>query len=133
MLIFQQRQWAFVDCAQQHFGQQNYGQQNFGLAVPRPVCKKLKQLGKFRIDFTEILHYIYIIIIFHCNYFLTKLLLFSNPATPTLNSKVNDKVVVSRSCAYEDINSPPDQCMRTTTPSYIKTEFCETCGHDGKI
>lgn len=48
-------------------------------------------------------------------------------------STVNDKVVVSRSCAYEDINAPSDSCMRLTTPSYIRTEFCETCGHDGKI
>lgn len=44
---------------------------------------------------------------------------------------VNDKVVVLRSCSWEDINAPADSCMRTTTPSYIKTEFCETCGHDG--
>lgn len=44
---------------------------------------------------------------------------------------INDKVVISRSCAWEDVNALPDSCMRTTTPSYIKTEFCETCGHDG--
>lgn len=48
-----------------------------------------------------------------------------------LQLSVNDKVVVSRSCSWEDINAPADSCMRTTTPSYIKTEFCETCGHDG--
>lgn len=46
---------------------------------------------------------------------------------------VNDKVVVSRSCSWEDINAPADSCMRTSTPSYIKTEFCETCGHDGEL
>lgn len=46
-------------------------------------------------------------------------------------STVNDKIVVSRSCAYEDINQSADACMRQSTPSYIRTEFCETCGHDG--
>lgn len=49
-----------------------------------------------------------------------------------LDFLVNDKVVVSRSCAWEDFNLPADSCMRSTTPSYIKTEFCETCGHDGE-
>jgi hypothetical protein len=42
----QQRQWAYVDCQQQSFGGSNYGQQNYGQALPRPVCKKMKQLGK---------------------------------------------------------------------------------------
>uniref|UniRef100_A0A182YN72 Protein sleepless n=1 Tax=Anopheles stephensi TaxID=30069 RepID=A0A182YN72_ANOST len=44
---------------------------------------------------------------------------------------VNDRVVVSRSCAYEDINTPPNSCVNAQTPSYIKTEFCETCLTDG--
>jgi hypothetical protein len=49
----------------------------------------------------------------------------------SLIQTVNDRVVVSRSCAYEDINQSADTCMRQQTPSYIRTEFCETCGHDG--
>jgi hypothetical protein len=55
----------------------------------------------------------------------------SRPVCKKMKQLINDKVVVSRSCSWEDINAPADSCMRTTTPSYIKTEFCETCGHDG--
>uniref|UniRef100_A0A2M4C2B6 Putative secreted protein n=2 Tax=Anopheles marajoara TaxID=58244 RepID=A0A2M4C2B6_9DIPT len=44
---------------------------------------------------------------------------------------INDRVVVSRSCAFEDVNAPPNSCLNTQTPSYIKTEFCETCTTDG--
>lgn len=44
---------------------------------------------------------------------------------------INDRVVVSRSCAFEDINAPPNSCTNAQTPSYIKTEFCETCLTDG--
>ncbi|XP_070496903.1 UPAR/Ly6 domain-containing protein twit-like isoform X2 [Chironomus tepperi] len=55
----------------------------------------------------------------------------SRPVCKKMKQLINDKVVISRSCSWEDINAPPDSCMRTTTPSYIKTEFCETCGHDG--
>ncbi|CAG9798526.1 unnamed protein product [Chironomus riparius] len=55
----------------------------------------------------------------------------SRPVCKKMKQLINDKVVISRSCSWEDINAPADSCMRTTTPSYIKTEFCETCGHDG--
>jgi len=55
----------------------------------------------------------------------------SRPVCKKMKQLINDKVVISRSCSWEDINAPADQCMRATTPSYIKTEFCETCGHDG--
>ncbi|CRL01013.1 CLUMA_CG014398, isoform A [Clunio marinus] len=55
----------------------------------------------------------------------------SRPVCKKMKQLVNDKVVVSRSCSWEDVNAPADSCMRTQTPSYIKTEFCETCGHDG--
>lgn len=48
-----------------------------------------------------------------------------------LNCAVNDKVVVSRACSWEDVNAPADACLRQNTPSYIKTEFCETCSYDG--
>lgn len=44
---------------------------------------------------------------------------------------INDRVVVSRSCAWEDVNAPPNSCVNTQTPSYIKNEFCETCTTDG--
>ncbi|KFB46236.1 AGAP008640-PA-like protein [Anopheles sinensis] len=44
---------------------------------------------------------------------------------------INDRVVVSRSCSFEDINAPPNACTNAQTPSYIKTEFCETCLTDG--
>jgi hypothetical protein len=55
----------------------------------------------------------------------------TRPVCKKMKQQINDKLVVSRSCSWEDINAPTDSCMRTTTPSYIKTEFCETCGHDG--
>lgn len=55
----------------------------------------------------------------------------ARPVCKKMKQLVNDKLVVSRSCAYEDVNAPADSCMRLTTPSYIRTEFCETCGHDG--
>lgn len=44
---------------------------------------------------------------------------------------VNDRVVVSRSCAWEDVNAAPNSCINAQTPSYIRTEFCETCTTDG--
>lgn len=44
---------------------------------------------------------------------------------------VNDRVVISRSCAWEDVNAQPNSCINAQTPSYIKTEFCETCTTDG--
>ncbi|XP_055545324.1 uncharacterized protein LOC129730197 [Wyeomyia smithii] len=44
---------------------------------------------------------------------------------------INDRVVVSRSCAWEDVSAPPNSCINAQTPSYIKTEFCETCTTDG--
>jgi hypothetical protein len=55
----------------------------------------------------------------------------TRPVCKKMKQLINDKVVVSRSCSWEDINAPADSCMRVSTPSYIKTEFCETCGHDG--
>lgn len=44
---------------------------------------------------------------------------------------VNDKYVISRSCFWENVNAPKDECLNNNTPSYIKTEFCETCSTDG--
>jgi len=44
---------------------------------------------------------------------------------------VNDKHVISRSCFWENVNAPKDECLNSNTPSYIKTEFCETCSTDG--
>jgi len=44
---------------------------------------------------------------------------------------VNDRYVISRSCFWENVNAPRDECMHSSTPSYIKTEFCETCSTDG--
>jgi len=44
---------------------------------------------------------------------------------------INDKTVVSRSCFWEDVNAPRDSCYSTNTPSYIKTEYCQTCTTDG--
>lgn len=40
-------------------------------------------------------------------------------------------MVVQRSCFFEDQNAVPNTCLNTNTPSYIKTEFCETCNTDG--
>lgn len=48
-----------------------------------------------------------------------------------MRQTINDRVVISRSCAWEDINAPPNSCINSQTPSYIKTEFCETCTTDG--
>lgn len=64
---------------------------------------------------------------------------FSKLATPInftdlflfLIHLVNDKYVISRSCFWENINAPKDECINNNTPSYIKTEFCETCDTDG--
>ncbi|XP_055683099.1 uncharacterized protein LOC129789974 [Lutzomyia longipalpis] len=55
----------------------------------------------------------------------------SRPVCKKMKQKIYDKIVVSRSCFWEDINTPPDTCMKATTPSFIETEFCETCSHDG--
>lgn len=48
-----------------------------------------------------------------------------------MKQTINDRVVISRSCAWEDVNAPPNSCINAQTPSYIKTEFCETCTVDG--
>lgn len=44
---------------------------------------------------------------------------------------VNDKIVISRSCYWENVNAAKDECLNSNTPSYIKTEFCETCSTEG--
>ncbi|XP_055301730.1 uncharacterized protein LOC129568177 [Sitodiplosis mosellana] len=44
---------------------------------------------------------------------------------------VNDNVIISRSCYWEDVNAQKNDCMNATTPSYIRTIFCETCSTDG--
>lgn len=44
---------------------------------------------------------------------------------------VNDKYVISRSCYWEHIDAHKNDCLSNNTPSYIKTEFCETCQTDG--
>lgn len=54
------------------------------------------------------------------------------PISPLFFCKiVNDKTVVTRSCYWEDANAPRDTCQSVGTPSYIRTEFCETCTTDG--
>uniref|UniRef100_U5EDB7 Putative secreted protein n=1 Tax=Corethrella appendiculata TaxID=1370023 RepID=U5EDB7_9DIPT len=55
----------------------------------------------------------------------------TRPVCKKMKQYINDKVVVSRSCAWEDVNAPPNACMNANTPSYIRTEFCETCAYDG--
>lgn len=44
---------------------------------------------------------------------------------------VNDKLVISRSCYWEHMDAHKNDCLNNNTPSYIKTEFCETCSTDG--
>lgn len=46
-------------------------------------------------------------------------------------SAVNDMPIVSRSCIWENIYAPKDECMNVNTPSSVKNEFCETCDSDG--
>ncbi|XP_063698504.1 uncharacterized protein LOC134829383 [Culicoides brevitarsis] len=53
------------------------------------------------------------------------------PVCKKMKQVVQDKLVVSRACSWEDVNAPTDACLRQNTPSYIKTEFCETCTEDG--
>jgi len=55
----------------------------------------------------------------------------TRPVCMKMKQIIGDREVVSRSCAWEDINSPSDACMHKNTASYIKTEFCETCTQDG--
>ncbi|XP_049280231.1 uncharacterized protein LOC125762322 [Anopheles funestus] len=55
----------------------------------------------------------------------------TRPVCKKMKQIINDRVVVSRSCAYEDVNTSPNSCLNAQTPSYIKTEFCETCLTDG--
>lgn len=44
---------------------------------------------------------------------------------------VNNKVVISRSCFWQRADASKDECLSLNTPSYIRTEFCETCTTDG--
>lgn len=48
---------------------------------------------------------------------------------------VNDDSIISRSCFWENIYAPSDECMNMNqnpnVPSAITTEFCETCSDDG--
>lgn len=62
----------------------------------------------------------------HCSHGINKL-----TNVPFFLFTVNDKTVVSRSCFWEDVNAPRDSCYSTNTPSYIKTEYCQTCNTDG--
>jgi hypothetical protein len=48
-----------------------------------------------------------------------------------IKTLVNDRPVVSRSCVFEDISTPPNYCSPESLISYAKIEFCETCSHDG--
>lgn len=38
---------------------------------------------------------------------------------------------VYRLCAWEHVHAPRNECVNAHTPSYIKTDFCETCDTDG--
>lgn len=45
---------------------------------------------------------------------------------------VNDnETFVSRSCDWEDIKMPANNCIRETKPPNRRNIFCETCDHDG--
>lgn len=46
-------------------------------------------------------------------------------------SVVNDNYVISRSCLWEHIDAHKNDCLNSSTPSYIKTAYCETCTTDG--
>jgi hypothetical protein len=40
-------------------------------------------------------------------------------------------LVLSRSCGVENENFTEQTCMAQETPSYVTTESCEFCRHDG--
>ncbi|XP_031627260.1 uncharacterized protein LOC116343375 [Contarinia nasturtii] len=44
---------------------------------------------------------------------------------------VNEITIVSRSCYFEKESASKNDCMNDNTPSYVKTETCETCSYDG--
>lgn len=47
---------------------------------------------------------------------------------------VNDASIISRSCFWENMYAPSDECMnqnQQNQPAAITTEFCETCSDDG--
>ncbi len=73
------------------------------------VCKKAKQSGKFYKQSSNVL-------------MLPLWILFIS---------VDDRLIITRSCFWENEDTPRNACMNTNTPSYIKMEFCETCSTDG--
>lgn len=65
------------------------------------------------------------------NYYIKTDFHFRPSPPPSYARPVNDKSVIQRSCFWEDINAPRDACYSVSTPSYIRTQFCETCTTDG--
>lgn len=99
----QQRVWAYKECILSD-GQSKLNNQ-------RPVCKKIKQLGKLKRKYSLNVGTIII-----CQSF---------------NISVYDKLVITRSCYWKTEDAPIDECLENIMPQHIKTEFCETCDHDG--
>ncbi|KAL5281187.1 hypothetical protein ACFFRR_004918 [Megaselia abdita] len=55
----------------------------------------------------------------------------TRPACKKLVQEIYGKIVVSRSCFYEDVSDATDKCSRDNYPSYIRTLHCSTCTTDG--
>ncbi|XP_055376057.1 uncharacterized protein LOC129608525 isoform X2 [Condylostylus longicornis] len=53
------------------------------------------------------------------------------PVCKKLVQEIYGKVVVSRSCFYEDISEAPEKCYLDNFPSYVRTIYCQTCPTDG--
>lgn len=98
-----QKTWTYVECSYQPANQ-------------RAVCKKTKQIGKCYIE--EIWR--------RKKNEIMMIAIYSLPS-----SKVNDTLVVSRSCFWEKLDADKNDCLNLYTPSHIKTTFCETCSTDG--
>lgn len=110
-----------VDCQTDFDSDQHY-------SYPQPheqkiFCKKMRQLGRY---FLTLCYYQkkFEFNPFHEYYSDWDFFLFNLIS-------VFDRYVVSRSCYWQTLNRPKDECLHNNTEAYIKMEFCESCDTDG--